>query len=157
MESEIGSVPPQTWMKEHCDPVGGAFKVRHITTYNPPPSLGLVLTTVMTYGPILRQNVVTFTQNRNLFASAQMARKFPLVRAGLYLRNLNGCLDQRMHARGLLRWSHVGVLVAPVGGHYFDEECAGEFDNLVSVVETIFVCILALSSATFTHLLQNAG
>jgi YT521-B-like domain len=33
MESEIGAVQPMAWMKEHCDPVGAAFKVEHHTTY----------------------------------------------------------------------------------------------------------------------------
>jgi len=32
MTSEVGSVPPMTWMEEHCTPVGAAFEVKHRTT-----------------------------------------------------------------------------------------------------------------------------
>jgi hypothetical protein len=35
MTSDVGSVPPMTWMEEHCDPVGAAFEVKHLTTYPP--------------------------------------------------------------------------------------------------------------------------
>lgn len=33
MTSDVGAVPPMTWMEEHCNPVGAAFEVRHHTTY----------------------------------------------------------------------------------------------------------------------------
>jgi hypothetical protein len=35
MTSDIGAVSPLPWMEEHCSPVGGAFEVKHRTTYLP--------------------------------------------------------------------------------------------------------------------------
>lgn len=32
--SDIGAVPPMSWMEEHCNPVGAAFEVIHKTMYH---------------------------------------------------------------------------------------------------------------------------
>ena len=34
MSSDVGTVPPAAWMEEHCSPVGGAFELKHRTTYS---------------------------------------------------------------------------------------------------------------------------
>lgn len=33
MTSDVGAVPPMSWMEEHCTPVGAAFEVKHRTMY----------------------------------------------------------------------------------------------------------------------------
>jgi hypothetical protein len=42
MSSDVGSVQPMPWMKEHADPIGGAFQINHRTRYLPPHSHHLI-------------------------------------------------------------------------------------------------------------------
>lgn len=100
MTSDIGAVSPLPWMEEHCSPVGGAFEVKHRTTYLPNDFSNLGTT----YEPPEPRKPATILLTENQFDSDKMDKKSRRKRELYLLKNWNVCLVLRMRRRGLRRW-----------------------------------------------------
>jgi hypothetical protein len=105
MTSDIGTVNPLPWMEEHCSPVGGAFEVKHRTTYLPNELSNIVTT----YAPPEPQKPATILLTENQFDSDKMDKKSRRKKELCSLKNWNACLALRMRKRGLRQWCREAV------------------------------------------------